>query len=255
MLPRGGVHGPLANRVSGETITGRERREVVLLADRQELSISWSRYAPGERGPEPHVHREHVDSFYVLDGELAFALGPEAERTRLSAGGFLAVPVNLIHSFVNEGPTEAQFLNFHTPDGGFAGFLRAGRDGGVAAFDSCDPPEKGGLPASEAIVCGPGEGERVQSGSGVVVHKAALPELRMTEWELLGPFESDLHLVEARVDSLYVLAGVLEVTIDGTSHRAGPGTLATVAPGSRYGLVHRGTGRARVLRIQAPGGE
>ena len=146
MLPRDGVHGPLANRVSGETITGRERREVVLLADREELSISWSRYAPGERGPEPHVHREHVDSFYVLDGELAFALGPEAERTRLQAGSLLAVPVNLIHSFVNEGPTEAQFLNFHTPDGGFADFLRAGRGGAEAAFDSCDPPEMAACP-------------------------------------------------------------------------------------------------------------
>ena len=205
MLSRGGVHGSLANRVTGETITCRERREVVLLADREELSISWSRYAPGERGPEPHVHREHVDSFYVLDGELAFALGPEADWTRLRAGDFLAVPVNLIHSFVNEGPREAQFLNFHTPDGGFADFLRAGRGGGEAAFDSCDPPEDGGLPASEAIVCGPGEGERAESGSGMVVLKAALPELRMTEWELPGPFESDLHLAAAGVESLYVL--------------------------------------------------
>ncbi len=255
MLPRDGVHGPLANRVSGETITGRERREVVLLADREELSISWSRYAPGERGPEPHVHRQHVDSFYVLDGELGFALGPEAERIRLGAGGFLAVPVNLIHSFANEGPTGAQFLNFHTPDGGFADFLRAGRGGGEAGFDSSHPPEDGGVPASEAIVCGPGEGERAQSGSGMVVHKAALPELRMTEWELPGPCESDLHLAEARVDSLYALAGELEVTIDGTSHAAGPGTLATVAPGSRFGLVHRGSGTARVLRIQTPGEE
>jgi quercetin dioxygenase-like cupin family protein len=89
----------------------------------------------------------------------------------------------------------------------------------------------------------------------MVVLKAALPELRMSEWELPGPFESDLHLAAAGVESLYVLAGELEVTIDGTSHLAVSNTLATVAPGSRYGFVHRGSATARVLRIQAPSGE
>ena len=47
----------------GETITERERREVVLLAAREDISMTWSRYAPGERGPEPHIHREHTDAF------------------------------------------------------------------------------------------------------------------------------------------------------------------------------------------------
>jgi quercetin dioxygenase-like cupin family protein len=227
----------------------------VLLADLEELSISWSRYGHGERGPEPHVHREHVDSFYVLDGELAFTVGARADRVRLPAGAFLAVPPNLVHSFVNEGTADAQFLNFHTPDGGFAQFLRAGRDGGKATFDSFDPPTDGGLPASRAIVLEPSRVDPAGPGSLSVVLEATLPELRMTEWALEGPFESDPQEPGARADSLYVLSGELDVTIDGAAHRVGVGTLALIAPGSRHAVAHRGSGRARVLRIQAAGGE
>ena len=73
----------------GETITARERRDVILLADHQEISITRSRYGPGERGPDPHVHREHTDSFYVLEGELRFEVGPGLEPVRVGPGGFV----------------------------------------------------------------------------------------------------------------------------------------------------------------------
>ena len=32
-------------------------------SERQDLAITWSRYAMGERGPDLHVHREHTDAF------------------------------------------------------------------------------------------------------------------------------------------------------------------------------------------------
>jgi mannose-6-phosphate isomerase-like protein (cupin superfamily) len=255
MSPSAAAGGRFVNRAKGERITDRRARQVVLLAAMEELSISWSRYGHGERGPEPHVHRKHVDSFYVLDGELAFTVGAGADRVRLPAGAFLAAPPNLVHSFVNEGTGDAKFLNFHTPDGGFAKFLRAGRDGGKAAFDSVHPPPDGGLPASEAIVLGPSRGDPARPGSLSVVLEATLPELHMTEWALEGPFESDQPEAGAHADSLYVLSGELEVTIDGTAHRAGRETLALIPPGSRYALAHRGPGTVRLLRVQAPGWE
>ena len=108
------------DRPRGETITERESRDVILLVAREETSMTWSRYGPGERGPDPHVHREHTDSFYVVSGELAFRRGPEPERAIVPAGGFVAVPPNVIHAFANEGAYEAVFINVHTPDGGFA---------------------------------------------------------------------------------------------------------------------------------------
>jgi quercetin dioxygenase-like cupin family protein len=142
-------------RPRGETITEREGRDVILLVARPETSMTWSRYGPGEQGPDPHVHREHTDSFYVIEGELAFRLGPELERTVIPAGGFVAVPPNLIHAFANEGETDAKFINIHTPDGGFGAFMRGARDGIQVGFDSFDPPDDGGLSADAATVARP----------------------------------------------------------------------------------------------------
>jgi len=176
----------------GETITASERRAVVILAHREDLTLTWSRYAPGEQGPGPHVHREHTDAFYVLEGELTFGVGTGgAERIPLGAGGFVAVPPNVTHTFANEGRAEARWLNLHAPDKGFAGFLRNARDGLDAGFDSFDPPADGGLPATEATVSQPGEGERRESGGHVALVKCVLPELRVAEWVLDGPGPHD----------------------------------------------------------------
>jgi quercetin dioxygenase-like cupin family protein len=183
---------PVVVRVrNGETITAMQRREVIILAERRDLTITWSRYAPGERGPDLHVHREHTDAFYVLEGELTFALGPEPEVTRLGAGGFVAVPPNVAHSFANESGADARWLNIHAPDTGFAAYLRAARDGASASFDSFDPPADGGRPAAETLIVGAGEGERVRSGDAIGVVKAALPDLIVAEWALDGPFEEE----------------------------------------------------------------
>jgi quercetin dioxygenase-like cupin family protein len=142
----------------GETITEKERRQVVILAERRDLTMTWSRYASGEPGPDLHVHREHTDAFYVLAGELTFPVGPGgAERMRLAAGGFVAVPPDVAHTYVNESGAEARWLNFHAPDTGFAAYLRGLRDGRVPPFDQFAPPADGGRPASHVIVGKPGD--------------------------------------------------------------------------------------------------
>jgi hypothetical protein len=138
------------------------------------------------------VHREHTDAFYVLEGEVTFALGPAGERISLPAGSFVAVPPNVVHSFANDASADACWLNFHAPDTGFAAYLRALRDGAEAVFDSFDPPAEGGLPAGEAIVAGPGEGERLVSG---VVLKGVLPELCVAESALDGLDDGGLTYV------------------------------------------------------------
>jgi mannose-6-phosphate isomerase-like protein (cupin superfamily) len=239
----------------GEPITRLEHREVVLLSDCAEMSITRSRYGPGERGPDPHVHRRHVDSFYVLEGELAFLVGPDAARVDVGAGGFVAVPPNLVHSFANEGSATARFLNFHTPDGGFAAFMRGRRDGRDVHFDSFDPPADGGRAASDAELTGEGEGERLVTGSRVVLLRAALPELCFAEWELDGPFEGpEEHHHDAQVDCFCVLEGVLDLRVGGASYAAGPGTLAAVPPGVRHTFAHTSVAKGRVLNVHAPDG-
>jgi quercetin dioxygenase-like cupin family protein len=237
----------------GETITSREAREVVLLAAWDGLAMTWSRYGPGERGPDPHVHLHHADAFYVLEGELAFALGPDGERARLGAGGFAAIPPNVIHSFANEGDADARFLNFHSPDGGFAEFMRAARDGDDLGFDSVDPPADGGEPAATAVIDGKGEGERLVAGNRVALLKGVLPEICLSEFAIEGRFAGpDLHRHEDEVDSFYVLEGELEVTAGEELHTAGPGTLASFPPGTWHRFGHPGEGRVRFLNVHTP---
>jgi quercetin dioxygenase-like cupin family protein len=171
----------MLRREDGETITARERRDVILLTAGDDLTVTWSRYAAGERGPDLHVHHEHIDAFYVLEGELTFAIGPAGDPVRFGPGGFVAVPPDVAHGFANESDAEVCWLNFHAPDKGFATYLRDARDGKDAAFDSFDPPADGGRPGSEVIVSAPGEGER--RGKAVLI-KAALPGLAVAEWTL-----------------------------------------------------------------------
>jgi quercetin dioxygenase-like cupin family protein len=160
------MHHPIPQDVTvrrgdGETITGREGRAVrILAAGDEHVTMTWSRYGQGERGPDLHLHREHTDGFYILDGTLTFALGPEGERTVTApAGTVVVVPPDVAHAFSNDGDSDAVFLNVHTPDQGFAEYMRALRDGRPAAFDSHDMPVAGSRPAAEAIVVAAGAGD------------------------------------------------------------------------------------------------
>jgi quercetin dioxygenase-like cupin family protein len=160
----------MLRRDEGETITSRATRDVILLADDPGLTITWSRYGAGERGPDLHVHREHVDAFYVLEGEVTFHIGPAGDPVRVGPGGFVAVPPDIAHGFANESGADASWLNFHAPDAGFAQYLRDARDGDDAAFDSFDPPPGGGLPGDGVLVVPAGE-----------PLDAVLPGLQVTE--------------------------------------------------------------------------
>jgi mannose-6-phosphate isomerase-like protein (cupin superfamily) len=227
---------------------------VTLLAAHEDISVHWYRLAPGETGPSPHVHHRHTDAFYVLDGELSFVLGRGREPVRMPAGGLVAAPPNLVHTFANESGEEVRFLNLHSPDGGFADYMRGRRDGDQnASFDSFDPPADGGRPVSDAIVARPGEGERVVSENRVVLLKGVLPDLCFAEFELEGQYEGpDLHEHDEQVDSVYVLEGEVEMTVEGSRHPIGPDTLASVPRGVRHTFDHTGSGQARLVNIHAP---
>jgi mannose-6-phosphate isomerase-like protein (cupin superfamily) len=95
---------------------------VALLADVDEIGISevWS--DPGSPSPPPHLHRRHVESFYVLEGELTFTAG--GRELRAEAGSWVQVPPGVPHTFAVPGERAVRFLNLHTPSCGFGTFLR-----------------------------------------------------------------------------------------------------------------------------------
>lgn len=126
-------------------------REISLLVANDDLSLTYARRAAGERVTDPHVHR-HAEAFYVLEGELAFEVGAERETITIGAGGFVAVPPGVAHSYRTAGGQPARWLIVHAADGGFAAFMRGVRDGVEVEWDIAPVPLGGGLPADSAIV-------------------------------------------------------------------------------------------------------
>jgi quercetin dioxygenase-like cupin family protein len=102
----------------------------------------------------PHVHR-HAEAFYVLEGELTFQLGAERETITVGAGGFVAAPPGVAHSYGTAGGRPARWLVVHAPDGGFAAFMRGVGDNDRVDWDIAPIPADGGLSANDAIVSRP----------------------------------------------------------------------------------------------------
>lgn len=135
-----------------EPILRDEKREGDIVVARDGLTITHARCVAAERVAHPHIHDEHTDAFYVLEGELTFEIGREAETVVVGAGGFVAVPPGVAHSFGTSGDRPARWLTIHAPDGGFAEFMRGVRDGVSVEWDISPVPTDDGLPASRAIV-------------------------------------------------------------------------------------------------------
>jgi mannose-6-phosphate isomerase-like protein (cupin superfamily) len=88
---------------------------VTLLADVEEIAIAETRTAAD--GPPPaHVHRRHVESFYVLEGELAITAG--GRELRAVEGTWVQVPAGLPHTVTVTSGRPVRFLDVHTPSYG-----------------------------------------------------------------------------------------------------------------------------------------
>jgi quercetin dioxygenase-like cupin family protein len=76
-------------------------RVATIKVGREELPLIEFELEPGFKGPPPHSHDDHVDSFYVLEGEAEFLM--ESEKLVLGAGSFVAAPPGVEHTFTG-GP-------------------------------------------------------------------------------------------------------------------------------------------------------
>jgi len=252
------MSGTLRTPGEGETIFDSARSTLRVLVEREELTVTWFRYAAGEKGPDPHIHHRHTDAFYVLEGELELGLGPDAaEVVRATAGTFVAAPPEVVHTFRNASGAEAIFLNFHAPSMGFADMLRARRDGqgeDAERFDQSEPPPDGGRPVSEAVVSRSENGELFDRGDRAIAVKSDLPHISAFDIAFDPEFVVDPHQHGDHVDSFYVLAGEVDFTVGDGEVRAAPGTWYSAPPGFRHGFRNPGPGRARVLNVHTPDG-
>jgi quercetin dioxygenase-like cupin family protein len=120
---------------SHEFVAERPALRVALLADVEEIGISETWGEAGGPSPPAHLHPRHVESFYVLEGELTFRAN--GREIRAEAGAWVQIPPGVPHTFAFTGDGPARFLDLHTPSCGYGAFLRglheARSDGELAA--------------------------------------------------------------------------------------------------------------------------
>jgi mannose-6-phosphate isomerase-like protein (cupin superfamily) len=69
----------------------------------------------GSPGPLPHLHRNHEETFYVLEGELTVRVG---ERTITApVGSFVVIPRGVVHQPSNPGTEPTRVLLIFSPSG------------------------------------------------------------------------------------------------------------------------------------------
>jgi mannose-6-phosphate isomerase-like protein (cupin superfamily) len=203
----------------GEVVGDAPDRRVEILCDAEWLNATLSRFGPGRAGADLHVHYEHTDLFFVLEGTLTVRLGVEDRQVEVAEGQLARVPPGVVHGFRNASDATLRYLNFHAPGRRFNDYLRAIRDGRTFVYDQFAPPEDGGIPAGAATI-GPPELDA--------------PELQLVVTEAPRP--------GGRLDAIYVLDG--ELRLDGAAAPAG--TWATLMPETDM------TGSARCVHVRVP---
>ncbi len=93
-----------------------------VLAELPEFEAFEMSFQPGWEGVDAHSHADHVDSFYVLEGEAEFLVGDRTVRG--GPGTYVAVPQGTVHGFRNAGDGVLRVINIHAPKTGFADGMR-----------------------------------------------------------------------------------------------------------------------------------
>jgi mannose-6-phosphate isomerase-like protein (cupin superfamily) len=89
---------------------------IEVLADVEEIEIASVRRQSGT-GEEPHVH-DHLESFFVLEGELALRVGDR--ELWAATGSWAQVPAGVEHAVACREPVH--YLDVHTPRSRFGAF-------------------------------------------------------------------------------------------------------------------------------------
>ena len=238
-----GIHyGPGA----GESLFG---GRIVLKSGLEQLTVTESWFATARQGATPHYHRQHTDSFYVLEGELAIRIGDDEHL--VGPGGTVSAPPGFVHGFRSTMPT--RFLNFHTPDARFADHLRELHRGEPGGFDSVGAASADdGTTNTGAVLLHAGEGEALRANNRVATIKIGSDDLCVIEFELEPTHEGpDAHSHTDHTDSFYVLEGSVNFQLGDEHVLAGPGTFVAAPPGVTHGFMV-GPNGARMLNVHAP---
>jgi mannose-6-phosphate isomerase-like protein (cupin superfamily) len=78
------------------------------------ISVMEGSFRP-RTGAPAHIHHQHEETFYVLEGEFLFQMGDQSVKA--TAGTFVFVPRDVPHAFENVGNQAGKILGIMTPGG------------------------------------------------------------------------------------------------------------------------------------------
>jgi quercetin dioxygenase-like cupin family protein len=221
-------------------------------ADLDEIGITETRFKSRQNGAPHHVHRRHMDAFYVLEGQLTFKTTDRALEA--GAGATFVAPPGVVHGFDNDADEPARYVNFHAPGSGFVESLRARlRDADTydqTRYDSWAPPD---IAPSGARVIRPGAGDRLESDTRLATIKVGRDELALVEFALQPRFEGPRpHIHRRHVDAFFVIAGSPRFRVGDETVAAEPGTFVAAPPGIVHSFANPGTEPALLVNVHAP---
>jgi mannose-6-phosphate isomerase-like protein (cupin superfamily) len=234
----------------GERVVDRPTHSVVVKATHELVDVAELDWGAGRPGPSLHVHRQHTDAFYVLEGEPVFTVGPERERVHAGPGTFVGVPPLVAHTFANESDADVRFLNVHSPASGFVASLRAGE----RLRDQHDPPADGGRPLADAVIRRPGDADYVADPPGLTVSLISDTDalgISLSRTEAGSP-PAPPHFHRRHVEWFFVLEGAMTFWLDGREHDATAGSFVFVPPGTVHHFAFPGDGTTAFLTAHTP---
>jgi quercetin dioxygenase-like cupin family protein len=235
----------------GEVVGDTPDRRVEILSDDEALVATWSHFGPHREGADLHVHYDHTDMFYVLEGELTVRLGADDQEVVVPAGTLARVPRLVVHGFRNSSDQDVRYLNLHAPGRRFADFLRAINERRRFEWDQHEPPADGGRPIAEAVIGG--DGLIADRPSLRVALLADVDEIGVSEnWSEPGGPPTPRHRHPRHLESFYVLEGEMTFTTDGGEQRAEAGTWVHVPAGVSHEFELTGTQLTRFLDLHTP---
>lgn len=86
--------------------------------DTPRFNLSIVTVEPHQHGPDPHVHEDEDDAFFVLEGQLTVRTPEESPPDVIAGPGtFVLVPPGVVHTFANHRDARVRMLNIHAPSG------------------------------------------------------------------------------------------------------------------------------------------
>jgi quercetin dioxygenase-like cupin family protein len=107
--------GPAEGKALTNPLGGRMVRKVSDRETGNAYSLHESVLPPASPGPRPHLHRNHEEAFYVLEGELTLRVG--TRTITAPAGSFLLVPRGILHQPSNPSAQPTRVLLIFSPGG------------------------------------------------------------------------------------------------------------------------------------------